>query len=197
MTSGAVRADRLLRFPMTFETSVVRARHRLERMKQSGIRIGRRQRYDRQHFVSHVAERTIVVIGLLVLWHRLQSVMRSNGHRLKSAPLGNHVLVLIMRKLDSELPLIFRLRRLICAIRFSESEPAIFARRGAHMTDGADCRASAAHGLTRKELRPVTTHACVVIRKIRDIGKGAVRSPCRRNLVTGVALKTLMFGGRV
>lgn len=38
VTSGAVRADRFLRFPMAFETSVVRARHRLERMKQRWIR---------------------------------------------------------------------------------------------------------------------------------------------------------------
>ena len=109
----------------------------------------------------------------------------------------NHVLMLVVWKLNGELPLIFRLRSLIRAIRFAESEPAIFARRGAQMTDSADCRAGAAQSLTREELRPMTTHACVVIGKIRDIGERAVRSPCRRNLVTGVALETFVFVGRV
>ena len=32
MTTGAVRADRFLRFPMAFETRIVRARHRLKRI---------------------------------------------------------------------------------------------------------------------------------------------------------------------
>ena len=105
--------------------------------------------------------------------------------------------MLVMRKFDRELPLIFGLRRLIRTIRLAESEPAIFARRGAQMTDSADCRASAAHSLTREELRPVTTHACVVIGKISDIRKRAVGGPRRRNLVTGVALETLVFLGRV
>lgn len=80
MTADAICADRLLRFPMTFETGVVRPRHRLERMKHRRIRIGWNQRHDRQRFVRHVAKRTVVVVGLLVLWHRLQFVMRSNPH---------------------------------------------------------------------------------------------------------------------
>lgn len=103
--------------------------------------------------------------------------------------------MLIMRKFDSKLPLIFRLRSLIRAIRFAESEPPIFARRGAKVTDRADCGPGAAHRLTREELGPVTTHACVVIGKIRDIGERAVCCPCCRNLVTSVALETFVFVG--
>lgn len=47
MTAGAIRAHGRLRFPMTFETRVVRARHRLERMKCRWIRSRPRQGYDR------------------------------------------------------------------------------------------------------------------------------------------------------
>ena len=123
--------------------------------------------------------------------------MRFERHRLSSVPLRNYVLMFVVREFDFELPLIFRLRSLIRAIRFAESEPPIFARHGTKVTDRADCWASAAHSLTREELRPVTTHACVMIGKIRDIGKRAVRSPGRRNLVTGVALETFVCVGRV
>jgi hypothetical protein len=63
------------------------------------------------------------------------------------------------------------------------------------VTDGADCRAGAAHRLTREELRPVATHARVVIGKIRDIREWSVGCPCRRNLVTSVAFETLVFVG--
>ncbi len=72
MTAGAIGADWLLRFPMAFETRVVRARHRLERMKRRWIRNWPRQRHNRQRFVRHMAERAVVVIGLLaVLCNRL------------------------------------------------------------------------------------------------------------------------------
>ena len=121
--------------------------------------------------------------------------MRSNPRRLLPDELRNHVLMFVVREFDFELPLIFRLASLISAIRFAESEPAIFARRGAHMTDRANRGAGSAHRLARKELRAVTTHARVVIRKICHIRKRAVRSPGRRNFVTGVALETLVFVG--
>lgn len=103
----------------------------------------------------------------------------------------------VVRKFDCELALVFWLRSLIRAIWFAESEPAIFARRGAQMADRADRWAGTAHRLMRKKLRPVTTHARVVIGKIRDIGERAVRGPCRRNLVTSVAFETFVFVGRV
>jgi len=64
---GAVRADRFLRFPMAFETRVVRPRHRLERMKRRWIRTGSRQRHGCQRFVRYMAKGAIVVIGLLVV----------------------------------------------------------------------------------------------------------------------------------
>ncbi len=103
----------------------------------------------------------------------------------------------VVREFDLELALVFWLRSLIRAIRFAESEPAIFARRGAQVTYRTDCRASADRRLTGKKLRPVTTHARVVIRKISGVRKCTTGSPCRRNLVTGVALETLVFVGRV
>ena len=46
VTAGAIRADWLLRFPMTFETSVVRARHTLERIEERRISIERRHCRD-------------------------------------------------------------------------------------------------------------------------------------------------------
>lgn len=198
MTAGAIRADWWLRFPMAFETSVVRPRHRLERMKRRWIRTRPRQRHDRQRFVSHVTKRTVVVIRLLgVLGKRLQSVMRSNPHRLRSVPPGNHVLMFVVRKIYLELALVFWLRDLIRAIRFAEGETSFFARRGAQVTYRTDRRASADRRLTFKKLRPVTTHARVVIREIRDIRKRSVCGPCRRNFVTSVALETLVFVGPV
>lgn len=237
VTTRAIRAQRLLRFPVTFETSVVCTRHRLERMKQGGIRIRRRQRHDRQRFVRYMTKRAVVVVGFLVLWHRLQSVMSSNPQRCKSkrrmltvghysplrsrrgvrgqvgAPCNptpnpspragrgdqrrNHVLVFVMRKFDFELALILWLRSLIRTVRFAESEAAIFARRGTQVTDSTDRRASADRRLTREELRPVATHARVVIRKISRVRKCTTGSPRCRNLVTGVALETFVFVGRV
>ena len=101
----------------------------------------------------------------------------------------------VMRKLDFELSFVFRFRSLVRAIRFAESETTIFARSRAQVTNGADRRAGTAHRLTRKELRPVTTHARVVIGKVSRVRKCTTSSPCRRNLVTSVALETLVFVG--
>src|SRR5688572_18353704 len=58
-----------------------------------------------------------------------------------------HVLMLVVREFNSELPLVFGLRRLVRAIRFAESETAIFTRRGAEVTHSADCGTGAAHRL--------------------------------------------------
>ena len=238
MTAGAIRADGLLRFPMAFETSVVRPRHRLERMKRRWIRTRPRQRHNRQRFVRYMAKRAVVVIGLLVvLCNRLQSVMRSNRQRFKSKPgmptlghysplrlrrgvrgevaahcnptlnlsplagrgdePGNHVLMFVVRKVYLELALVFWLRGLIRAIRFAESEPPFFTRRGAQVTYRTDRRASPDRRLTCKKLRPMTTHARVVIRKIRDIRERSVCGPCRRNFVTSVAFEAIVFVRRL
>ena len=103
----------------------------------------------------------------------------------------------VVRKFDFELPVVFWLRRLIRAIRFAKSEPALFARRGAQVTDRADGGAGAAHRLTREKLLPVTTHARVVIGKVSGVWKCTTSGPCRRNLVAGVALEAFVFVGRM
>ena len=144
-----------------------------------------------------MAKRTVIVVGFLVLWRRPGSVMRPIPKRMKSAPLRNHVLMFVMRKFDLELALIFWFRSLIRAIRFAESEAAIFARRGAQVAYGTNRRASSDRRLTREELRPVATHTRVVIRKISRVRKYATGSPRCRNLVTGIALETFVFVGRV
>src|SRR6187431_448554 len=99
----------------------------------------------------------------------------------------------VVRKFDFELALVFWLRGLFSAIWLAEGETSFFARGGAQMTDRADRRAGTAHRLTREELRPVTAHARVVIGKVRSVRKYTTSSPCRRNLVTGVAFETLVF----
>ncbi len=123
--------------------------------------------------------------------------MRSNPRKLKSVPPGNHVLMFVVREFDLELALVFWLRGLIRAIRFAEGETSLFTRRGAQVTYRTDRRASADRRLTREELRPMTTHARVVIREIRDIRERSVCGPCRRNFVTSVAFETLVFVRRV
>src|SRR5712692_8564333 len=103
----------------------------------------------------------------------------------------------VVRKLNRELALFFRLRRLISVVRFAKSEPRIFARRGAHMTDCANRGAGADESLSRKELLPVATHASVVIGKVRGVGKISFRRPRGRQLVTRIAHETLVFLGRM
>ena len=81
--------------------------------------------------------------------------MREPQHR-------DHVLVLIVRKLDRELQLQRRIPKRISRL---------IARRRLRVTHRADRRPGAA-----EELRSMTTHACIVTRVILDIRK--------RNLVT-------------
>src|SRR5213080_1118516 len=100
--------------------------------------------------------------------------MRFRPRRLKSVPvtaISDCVLVLVMRKLDRELPFFFGFRRLIGIIRFAESEACILTRRGAHVTNGADARLGSDHGLPREELLPVAANAGIVIGKISHIRK--------------------------
>src|SRR5438270_13300378 len=115
--------------------------------------------------------------------------MRFRPHRLKSVPvtaISDCVLVLVMRKLDRELPFFFGFRRLIGIIRFAESEACILTGRGAHMTNGADGRASSDHGLPCEELLPVAANASIVIGKISNIRKISFRRPRRWSFVTGI-----------
>src|SRR5260370_1586293 len=97
----------------------------------------------------------------------------------------------VVRKLDRKLAFVFRLRSLTRAVRFAESEPRIFARRGTHVTNGANRGAGTGESLAREKLLPVTAHACIVIRKICRVGKISLRGPSGRQFVTGVARKAL------
>lgn len=197
VATRAVILRRLLVRPVTIETRIMRARHRLERVQRRGIRVRRRQSHDRQRHVGLMTDRAIVVIGFLIIeGPRLQSVMRFDTHRLKSVP-RNHVLMFVMRKLYGELALVFRLRLLFRIVRLAESKAAIFARRRAHMTNGADSRPGSNHRLAREKLLPVTTHTRVVIWKVGHVRKISLCRPRRRNLVAFIACETLMLVRRM
>ena len=99
----------------------------------------------------------------------------------------------VVRKFDRELAFVFWLRRLVRIVRRAESEPGVFTWSGAYVTHRANDWARSHHHLAAKELWTMTTHARIVIRKISDVGKVALRIPDRRNLVTGVALQTLVL----
>ena len=72
----------------------------------------------------------------------------------------DHVLVLVVRKLDREL----KLRR-----RIAKRVTRLIARRRLRVTHGTDRRPRAA-----EELRPVTTHARIVARIIVDIRESVI-----------------------
>src|SRR5437764_14753735 len=108
--------------------------------------------------------------------------MRFRPHPLKSVPvtaISDCVLVLVMRKLDRELPFFFGFRRLIGIIRFAESEACILTRGGAHMANGADGRASSDHGLSRGDLVPVTPNARIGRGKTSNGRESTCHYPCR------------------
>src|ERR1041385_554062 len=107
--------------------------------------------------------------------------------------LRNHILMFVMRKLDRELPLVFGLRLLISLVWSAKGEARIFTRRGAHVTDSANCGTRSDHRLAREELLPMTTHTGVVIGKVGNVRKVSFCSPRCRNLVTFVALETLVL----
>src|SRR5438094_1739055 len=112
--------------------------------------------------------------------------MRFQPRRLKSVPLtaiSDHVLVLVMRKFDRELPFFFRPGWLARVVRLAERETCVFPGRGAHVTHRANGWASANERLTCEKLLPVTTDAGIVIRKISNIGKVSFRVPRGRNFV--------------
>jgi len=98
-----------------------------------------------------------------------------------------------MRKLDRELPFFIGFRRLIGIIRFAESEACILTGRGAHMTNGADGRASSDHGLPCEELLPVAANAGVVIGKISNVRKCSFRRRRRRDFVATIARQALVL----
>src|SRR5712691_10748244 len=103
----------------------------------------------------------------------------------------------VVRELDCELALFFRLRSLISTIWFAESEPHIFARRGAHVTDRADRRTGSGECLPREKLLTMAAYTRIVIGKIRRVGKVSLRRPRGWDLMTGIARETLVLFGRV
>lgn len=137
MATAAVVTRRLLILPVTVETGVMRMRHGFE------VSIGRRipcswgnQRNHVPAVIRLVTERAVVVIGFLLVVGLWFEERRAN--KVHRAVLGttwaqrrDHVLMFVVRKLDGELALVFRLRRLISTVRFAESEAPIFARRAA------------------------------------------------------------------
>ena len=122
--------------------------------------------------------------------------MRFRPHRLKPVPLtaiSDRVLMLVMRKLDRELPFFSRPGWLTGTVRITECEACVFAWRGAHMTDGANGRAGSDYRLACEELLAVTTHAGVVIGEISDVGKISFGVPRGWDFVTGVARQALVL----
>ncbi len=65
------------------------------------------------------------------------------------------------------------------------------------MTDGANRRPTAGDCLPGEELLPVTTKACVMIWKVRNVGKISFCGPGRRDFMTGVAGEALVLFGRM
>ena len=195
MASAAVVARRFLTFPVTIETRIVCVRHRLESSLrgQEGISPG-----GGDTAIRHVTDRAVVIIRLLVvdgLWCEERSA--NKGHCFVRGRTGaqgsNHILMLVMGKLDRELPFIFRLWHLAGNIRFPESVSPIFARRRTHVTDSANRRTGAEERLSRKELLSMTTDAGVMLWKVSDVGKITFRRPFSWDLVTGIAGEVFVF----
>src|ERR1041384_1068173 len=101
--------------------------------------------------------------------------------------------MLVMGKLDRELPFLLLLHRELRAVGRAKYEAPIFTGRGAHVTDSANAWPRSHQHLAREELLTMTTHAGIVIGEIGDIGKVSLRIPGRRNFVTSIALQTLVF----
>jgi len=174
---------------MTVKARVVAVRHRLEWIEHS--RIGRRywQGCDRERFVWLMTDRAVVVIGRLIV-HRSgercddESNARSGRDR---------VLMFVVRKFDRELAFVFWLHLLVRIVRPAKRKPGVFTRSGAYVTHRTNRRTRSDHRLSGKELRTMTAHTRVVIRKIGDVGKCALRIPRSRNPVTSIALKALVL----
>jgi hypothetical protein len=123
------------------------------------VTVKARRMFGRNSFEGRTAL-TVTDSAVVVI---LRRSMREPQHR-------NHVLVLIVRKLDLELQ--------FCR-RIPERKPRLIARRGLRMAHGADRGLGAA-----EELRPMTTYASIVAGIILDIRKG--------NLVTRITRGSML-----
>ena len=99
----------------------------------------------------------------------------------------------VVREFDYELSFIFRFCRLSGAVWLAEYETPNLARRGAHVTDRANSRTRGHERLPREKLLSMTTNTGVMVWKVGDVGKIALRGPLGRDLVASVAGQTLML----
>ena len=164
MTAAAIVAGRLLILPVTLKASVVAAGHRLEELVRLTVVVRRWNEWcDHQVVISLMADRTVVVVRLLLIISegpRVRCIYEANVCvRRTRRERSNHVLMFVVRKLDRELALVFRFKGLIRVIRFAESEAPSFFGRSAQVADCANCWASAAECLSGKELLAMTTNA--------------------------------------
>ena len=126
------------------------------------VTVKARRMFGRNSFEGRSALTVTDSAVVVILWRR----MREPQHR-------DHVLVLVVRKLDRELQF-YR--------RIPERKPRVIPRRGLRMAHGADRRLGAA-----KELRPMTAYARIVTRIILDIRK--------RYLVTRITRRSMLRRG--
>ena len=99
----------------------------------------------------------------------------------------------VVRKFNRELTLVAGFACLIRIVGFAKGEAPFFAGRRAHMTHGADRRASTAEGLTCEKLLAMTTYTSIMVWKVRNVRKGALRGPFGRDFVTGVTSEALVL----
>ena len=147
-----------------------------------------------------MTDRAVVVVSLLLIITLYFEERRADKvHSFVCGAIGanrrDHVLMFVVGKLDRELPFIFCFGRLARAIRFSEDKAAVFARRGAHVTDRADSRTRAGKRLAREKLLSMTTDTSIMVWKVSDIGEITLSGPCGGNFVTGITRQTLVFAG--
>ena len=101
--------------------------------------------------------------------------------------------MLVVWKLYSELPFIFRFYCQAREIRFAETEAPIFPRRCAHVTDRADNRTRADESLSCEKLLSMTTDAGVMVWKVSYVGEVTLRRPACYQLVTCIAGQAFVF----
>jgi len=101
--------------------------------------------------------------------------------------------MLVMGKLDRELPFLLLLHWELCDVWRAKCEARIFTGCGAHVTHGANAWARPHQHLAREKLLTMAAHAGIVIRKVGDIGKVPLRIRCSGDFVTGIARQAFVF----
>lgn len=186
MTAAAVRARGLLRLPVTVETRSMIAWRSLERGCVRGKIVHpagcRRHRGIHPGSVANFA--VIVSLGLVVgcVCKRGERDLYKDRGRIELILLPgarNHILMLVMWKLDP------KLRR---AVRLTKAETSFVARRDFCVTVRADDGT-----WTFEKLSTMTADTCIVIRIVSYVGKLSDFLPIpARNLMAGIAF-SLVF----